>query len=179
MMKKSMKETIAEKKKRIVRELKNKKNVSVSFIQTRYKIGFKMAVDIYKELTKKRIGGGISQDAMRIYWQDACLSDVFGCFIRLYKDVVEGRYYGEMYDSRLDDSHNILIDNLTGSLMIDSQPINPIAYEDWLYDLGGGTDFDVYGYVKKVSGIDVKDYYDEIFYDNGTSETVKVERKRK
>lgn len=38
----------------IVEELRSKKNVSVSMIQKEYKVGFKLAAEIYKELVEKQ-----------------------------------------------------------------------------------------------------------------------------
>ena len=38
----------------IAEELRFKKNVSVSMIQKEYKVGFKLAAKIYKELVEKR-----------------------------------------------------------------------------------------------------------------------------
>ena len=38
----------------IVEELKSKNNTSVSMIQKKYKVGFKLAVEVYKELTEKQ-----------------------------------------------------------------------------------------------------------------------------
>lgn len=51
-----MKETFESKKKRILKELSDKKNVSISFIQIKYKVGFKLAAQIYQEIKNREEG---------------------------------------------------------------------------------------------------------------------------